>query len=142
MASIHKEALIAAPADEVWAALRDVGNAHRLFRGVLVDAHLEGDSRIVTFADGAVVRERIVSIDDGRRRVAYAAVRDGVLHHSASMQVFAEGQGSSRFVWISDLLPDTLAASFGPLIDQGTAAMKRTLEGPARPSPPPPPRPA
>ena len=45
------------------------------------------------------------------------------------MQVFAEGDGSSRFVWISDFLPDDLAASFGPLIDQGAAAMKRTLGG-------------
>jgi carbon monoxide dehydrogenase subunit G len=129
MASIHKEAPIAAPAEKVWAALRDVGNAHRLFRGVLVDARREGDCRFVTFADGSLVRERIVSIDDERRRVAYAVLREGVIHHSASMQVFPEAEGSSRFVWISDFLPDDLAASFAPLIEGGTAAMKRALEG-------------
>jgi carbon monoxide dehydrogenase subunit G len=132
MASIHKEALIAAPAEDVWAALRDVGNAHRLLRGVLADARLEGDSRIVVFVDGTAVRERIVTVDDERRRVAYAVLRDGVVHHNASMQVFADGADSSRFVWISDFLPDVLAASFGPLIEQGTAAAKRTLEGPSR----------
>jgi uncharacterized protein YndB with AHSA1/START domain len=138
MASIHKEAAIAAPAEKVWAALRDVGNAHLLFRGVLVDARREGDCRIVTFANGSVVRERIVSIDDGKRRVAYAVLQDGVIHHSASMQVFQEAEGSSRFVWISDFLPDDLTASFGALIDQGMEAMKRTLEGtepPARGAP-------
>ena len=133
MASIHKEALIAAPAEDVWAALRDMGNAHRLFRGVLVDARLEGgDTRVVVFANGLVVRERIVAIDDERRRVAYAVLREGLVHHNASMQVFAEGPGSSRFVWISDFLPDGLVASFGPLIDEGAAALRRTLESPDR----------
>jgi uncharacterized protein YndB with AHSA1/START domain len=132
MASIHKEVAVAAPAEEVWAALRDVANPHRLFRGVLADARLEGDARVVTFANGLVVRERIVAVDDGRRRIAYAAMREGLVHHSASMQVFAEGAGSSRFVWISDFLPDEAAAAIGPLIDAGAAAMKRTLEDPDR----------
>ena len=130
MASIHKEVRVAAPVEEVWAALRDVANPHRLFRGVLADARLEGDTRVVTFADGLAVRERIVAVDDERRRVAYAVLREGLVHHSASMQVFAEGQRRSRFVWVSDFLPDGLGASFGPLIDQGAAALKRTLEAP------------
>jgi hypothetical protein len=113
--------------------VRDVGALHtRLVRGFVVDCKLEPGARVVTFANGLVVRERIVAVDDGRRRVAYAALREGLVHHSASMQVFAEGAGSSRFVWISDFLPDDLAASFAPLIDQGAAAMKRTLEVPDR----------
>jgi hypothetical protein len=48
------------------------------------------------------------------------------------MQVLAENEGGSRFVWISDLLPDDLAASFSPVIDEGMAALKRALEPPAR----------
>lgn len=87
---------------------------------------------MVTFADGHVVRERIVAIDDERRRLAYAAVREGLIHHSASMQVFADSDGCSRFVWITDVLPDELTASIRPLVDQGTAALKRTLEDQAR----------
>jgi hypothetical protein len=47
------------------------------------------------------------------------------------MQVFAEPDGGSRFVWITDLLPDSLAAPFGAVIDQGMAAMKQALEGAA-----------
>ena len=129
MASIHKEVLLAAPAQEVWAALRDAANVHRLFPGVLADSRLEGDTRVVAFADGLVVRERIVAVDEGRRRVAYAVLRDGLVHHSASMQVLAEGRGGSRFAWTSDFLPDGLAASFGPLIDQGVAAIQRAFAG-------------
>ncbi len=108
MASVHSEVLIEARPEDLWAALRDVGNVHRLFRGVVTDARLEGDIRVVAFANGSVVRERVVTVDGERRRVVYASVRDGLVHHSASMQVFAEGEGRSRFVWISDFLPDSL----------------------------------
>jgi|SRR5579859_1485119 len=131
MASIHKEILIKARPQDVWAAVRDVGAAHqRLVPGVLIDARLDGDVRVVTFASGAVARELIVDIDDEVRRFAYAVV-EGPLratHHNASMQVFAEGSGRSRLVWITDVLPDDLATRISELVEQGAAAMKQTLE--------------
>lgn len=129
MASIHRDVVVAAPVAAVWAALRDVGNPHRLFAGVLADARLDGDTRTVTFAHGPVVRERIVDVDEARQRVAYAVLGHGLIHHSASMQVFDAGGGRSRFVWITDVLPDDVAASFERTIDHGVAAMRRTLEG-------------
>ncbi len=65
MASIHKEMLIQARQEDVWAAIRDVGAVHqRLTPGFVIDARLDGDARIVTFANGAVVRELLVDIDD------------------------------------------------------------------------------
>ena len=128
MASIYEEVLIGTHAEDLWAVLRDAGNVHRLFRGVLTDARLEGDCRVVTFAEGQVVRERIVTIDDERRRIVYAVIRDGLTHHSASMQVFADDDGRSRFVWISDFLPDDVAASIRVLVEQGATAIKRSVE--------------
>jgi carbon monoxide dehydrogenase subunit G len=128
MASIYKEIAIEAPARDVWDAVRDVGAAHRrLTPGVLTDARLEGDARIVTFANGLVVRELIVSIDDERRRVAYAATGRRLTHHNASMQVFDAGPQRSRLVWLTDLLPDAMAAPIGELIEQGAAAMQSAL---------------
>jgi carbon monoxide dehydrogenase subunit G len=131
MASIRKEILIEARPENVWAAVRDVGAVHqRLVPGVLVDAYLDGDARVVTFASGSVARELLVDVDDEARRFAYAVV-EGPLratHHNASMQVFAEGSGRSRLVWITDVLPNDLAASISTLVEQGTAAMKQTLE--------------
>ena len=41
----------------------------------------------VTFANGMVVRERIVDIDQQRRRLCYAVLGDMFEHHSASMQI-------------------------------------------------------
>lgn len=128
MASIRKEIVIGATAEKVWAAVRDVGAVHRrLVPGMVADVRLDGNARIVTFANGKSVRELIVDIDDASRRVAYAAVGGLATHHNASMQVFAEG-ARSRLVWITDVLPNEIAGSVRALIEQGAGIMKRTLE--------------
>jgi hypothetical protein len=130
MASIYKEIIIDAAAEQVWAAMRDVGAVHeRLAPGFVADVRLEHDARIVTFADGRVIRELIVGIDDTVRRLAYAAVDvPDRTHHNASFQVFATGDGSTRLVWITDVLPDAAASALARNMERGLAAAKRRLE--------------
>jgi hypothetical protein len=129
MASICKDIVIDAPADHVWDAIRDVGAIHtRLAHGFVLDTRLDGDTRVVTFAGGTVVRERIIDVDDRRRRLAYAIVEGRPTYHHAAFEVHADGDRRSRVVWITDLLPDDLAGLFGGMMEQGCAAMKRTLE--------------
>ena len=129
MASIHKEIVIEAVPEKVWDAIRDVGAVHkRLAAGFVIDTRSDDESRIVTFANGMVVRELIVDIDDESLRLAYAAVGGLTKHHNASMQVFAEGEDRSRLVWITDLLPNELAVAIGALVEQGAEVMKKTLE--------------
>ncbi|MGW7007892.1 SRPBCC family protein [Streptomyces sp. NPDC054933] len=129
MPHIRKEFLIDNAAENVWAAVRDVGAVHRrLAPGFVTDTRLEVDTRVVTFANGVVVHELLVDIDDDARRVAYAVV-DGTLtpkHHHASMQVFADGEERTRFVWITDVTPD--AGPIAEMVDQGARVMKQTLE--------------
>jgi hypothetical protein len=86
-----------------------------------------GGARVATWANGMVVRELIVDIDDETRRFASAAVGGRTTHHNSSMQVFADGEGS-RLVWITDLLPNELAGFVADLADQGAAVIKRALE--------------
>ncbi|MGH2586500.1 MAG: SRPBCC family protein [Dehalococcoidia bacterium] len=129
MASIHKEILIDARPEDVWAAIRDYGAVHqRLAPGFVVDAHLDGDDRIVTFFNGLVARERLISIDDDARRLAYSAVGGRLAHHNGSIQVIDDGEGGSRFRWTIDLLPNELADLISAMMDQGAAAAKQTLE--------------
>jgi len=136
MASIRKEVVIEAAPGCVWDAIRDVGAIHtRLARQFVLDTRLDGDSRLVTFAGGAVVRERIVDVDDRARRLVYAAVEWRATHHNASIQVCADGDHRSRVIWIADLLPNDLADLVGGLMDQGCTAMKRTLEESNQPIP-------
>ena len=131
MASIRREVSIAVAPGQAWSALRDVGALHtRLVAGFVTDCRLDGDARIVTFANGMTARERIVDIDDTARRVAWSAVGGRLSHHNASAQVFDDA-GGSRVVWIADLLPNELAPAIAAMIEQGLAAMKRTLEAAA-----------
>lgn len=133
MATICIEAHIDAPADEVWDAIRDYGALHtRLVPGFVIDTRIEGDSRMVTFGNGMVARERIVGLDDGARRFAYGIVSERMTHHSASNQVLDDGQGACRFVWIADVLPDAAAETMEPMMRQGAATLKATLEAAAR----------
>jgi carbon monoxide dehydrogenase subunit G len=131
MACIHKEIVIEAPPEHVWAAVRDVGAVHeRLVPGILVGTRLDGDTRILTFARGAVVRELIVALDDEKRRLAYAVVEGSkrTTYHHATMQVCAEAEGSSRLVWITDFLPHDRVGSIAAIIERGAEVMKQTLE--------------
>lgn len=129
MTSIREEIAIDASADAVWEAVRDVGQAHRrLFPGILTDARLEENARVVTFADGTVVRELIVDLDDTRRRFVYASVGGRATHHNASMEVVHEGEGRSRLVWTTDLLLDELRDRVAGLMQKGSAVAKTTLE--------------
>jgi carbon monoxide dehydrogenase subunit G len=132
VASIRTEVVIDSRPERVWEAIRDVGAVHRrLLPGRVVDTRMEGDVRILVLPDGAVVRELIVDVDDTARRLAYAVVggtRQAVAHHHASFQVFAEGPDRSRLVWLTDLLPHTLAAQTRVRVERGAQEMKRTLE--------------
>ena len=130
MASIRKEFVVAAPADAVWTALADFGAVHiRLAPGFVTDCRLEDDrTRIVTFANGAVAREILVSRDDAARRLVYAIIGGRLTQHSASAQVFAASEGACRFVWLADFLPDELADYFDSQMELGAKAMRETLE--------------
>lgn len=143
MATIRKELAIDAPTDDVWSAFRDVGAVHRrLATGFVTDCRLDGDARIVTFANGLVARELIVDVDEATRRLAYSARAEGLTHHNGSFEVISEGPRRSRVIWVVDLLPDGMAGPIGAMMDEGCRAMKRTLEaqGPDRSVSPPSPQ--
>ena len=128
MASIHKDIPIDAPADEVWNALRDFGALHtRLVPGFVTDCRLDGESRIVTFANGTVARELLVDCDETRRRLAYAVISERIRQHSASAQVLADGENRCRVIWITDVLPHELAPHIESQMDAGAAAMQKAL---------------
>jgi hypothetical protein len=129
MATVHREAIIEAAPDDVWGAVRDVGAVHvRLAPGFVVDTRVRDGVREVTFANGATVTETIVTIDDTARRLVYSASGGMSSHHNSSIQVFPGEDGHARLVWITDLLPDSVAEPVSRMVDQGCATMKATLE--------------
>jgi carbon monoxide dehydrogenase subunit G len=128
MASIHKDIAIDARPEDVWAAVRDFGNPHqRLVPGFVLDARLEGEARIVTFANGTIARELKVDCDETRRRLVYAVISERVKQHSASVQVVADGDARTRLIWIVDVLPHDIAPYIDAQMDQAALAMQKTL---------------
>jgi carbon monoxide dehydrogenase subunit G len=129
MASIRTEIPLEVSAEVVWEAVRDIGALHeRLVPGFVVDTRLEEGARVVTFGNGLVARELIVDLDDEARRLVWSARGGRLTHHNASAQVFADGEGRSRLVWIADLLPHELEGDIRAMIEQAAAVMKKTLE--------------
>ena len=129
MATIHKEIEIERSAAFVWDAVSDVGAIHkRLVPGFVVDCKLEQGARIVTFGNGMVARELIISVDNEMRRHSWSARTDNLIHHNASLQVFPTGQDSCRVVWIADLLPNEVAPAIDGMIQQALETMRQTLK--------------
>ena len=128
MASIHKEISIDAHPDHVWDAVRDFGAVHtRLAPGFVTDARIDGDARIVTFANGMIAREVLVDCDDTRRRLVYAIANERVTHYSASVQIAADGEGFCRMTWIVDVLPNAIAPYVEGQMDLGALAVQMAL---------------
>jgi len=132
MASIIRETYINAPAADAWDAVRDFGAVDkRLVPGFVIESSMDGEAtRVVTFFNGRVARELLVGVDEDARRLAYSVTEGplGATHHNSSAQVFAADEDGSRFVWITDVLPDELTAPVGELMDRGIAVIKQTLE--------------
>src|SRR3954452_25251980 len=125
MASIHKEIAIDAHPEDVWAAVRDFGAVHRrLAPGFVIDAHVDGEARIVTFANGTVARERLVDCDDERRRLVYAVISERVEYYIASVQVLADGKTRARLIFIVDVLPNDIAPYIESQMDKAALAMQ------------------
>ena len=128
MASIHKDIPIDAHPDDVWAAVRDFGAVHqRLAPGFVLDARLDGEARIVTFANGTVARELLVDCDDARRRLVYAVISERLKQHSASVQVVADRDTRVRLIWIVDVLPNEIVPYIEGQMDQAALTVQKAL---------------
>ncbi|TFU06106.1 SRPBCC family protein [Polymorphobacter arshaanensis] len=133
MASICHEITIEVAADRIWDAVRDVGALHsRLVPGFVITTDMingaNPPTRVVTFANGTVLKERIVACDSYARRLVWSIEDASVVHHNGAIQVFANGSDRSTVVWTADVLPDTLAEPFGGFMTTGLAVMKSQLE--------------
>ena len=129
MGSIRKEILTRAGTDDVWSVIRDIGALHtRLVPGFVTDTRLEPGAQIVTFGNGMVLREPIITVDDKARQLVWSAEGGPFTHYNASLQVFAEGGGATRVVWIADFLPDEAANNQQAAMETALQIMKTTLD--------------
>jgi len=138
MGSLRREIVVKASVDEAWDAIADVGALHsRLVPGFVVATRLEPGARVVTFANGASLREPIVSLDAAARRLVWTSEGGRATHYNAAVQAFAEPAGGARVVWTVDFLPDALSSDLAAAMDAGMAAMRGAFDAAARREPSP-----
>ena len=128
MASILKSIEIDAPADAVWDAVADFGAVHKRFApGFVTNVELIPGARMVTFANGMVVKELFLDCDQKERRLAYSVRTERFQHHSASFTVSDLGGGRSRLDWRADVLPDDVAPMVAGMMEEGLKVAQGVL---------------
>lgn len=131
MARIRQTIAIAAPPAELWDALADVGALQdRVVPGMVVDTQLEQDGavRIVTFADGTVLHEDIVSLDHARRELVWTAKGGPWTHHNAWLAVTDRADGGGDVTWTADVLPHSAGEIIAGFVSAGLQTMKAHYE--------------
>ena len=128
MATLRRDVLTSASPSQVWDAIRDIGALHtRLVPGFVLDTQVEGRVRTVTFANGMIIREPIVSCEDDVMRLVWTAEGGSLLHYNGSAQVFDRGKVTC-VTWTADFLPDDAEADIAALMDAGAKAMAVALD--------------
>ncbi len=127
MATVRREVRINAPADEVWALLGDPAAIPKWFPGI-VDATVDGKTRVITTASGLPIPEEIVTLDPILRRFQYRVQLPVVRSHLGTIDVFALGDGTSLVSYGTDAEPDTFALVIGGATGPALQQCKRLLE--------------
>ncbi|HEX2591687.1 MAG TPA: SRPBCC family protein [Rhizomicrobium sp.] len=129
MATIRKIVDLDAPIAKVWDALADFHNVDtRVAPGFVMTSEPEGDTRIITFSNGSVARETLVSMDADLHRVVYAIKEGRPTHHNASVDLIELAPDRTRFVWTTDILPNELASHIDVQKSLAIPLMKSKLE--------------
>jgi hypothetical protein len=114
--TIYLERHIDAAAAAVWPRISDIRSPEHLTDMVHAVEVIDDCERACVTDHGKIV-ERIVSVDDDRRRVAYTATESPfpISQHNAAMTVTDDGNGC-RLTWITDVEPAAVADALAPVL--------------------------
>jgi hypothetical protein len=107
MPKAYASTVIEAPAERVWAAVRDFGELPT-WSGLVESSELEGGRagdrvgcvRVLALPDGGVIRERLVALSDAERTQSYTIVEAPVpvSEYSGTLRVTPVTDGERSFV--------------------------------------------
>jgi hypothetical protein len=106
--SVRREVRIARSADEVWELLGDPVRLPEWWPGI-VDAQVDGDSRVITTGAGIPMPETILTCDRLQRRFQYRITAAMFREHLSTLDVLDLGDGTSMAVYSADADPATMA---------------------------------
>lgn len=128
MGTIRKELTLDVPLAQAWEAFADFHAVdRRIATGFVVACEANEGGRTVTFANGLVANEQLVTIDPQAHRLVYSVKGGRLSHHNASFQLAADGN-RTRVVWQADILPDSYVAAIDRMMEDGCQAMRQKFE--------------
>lgn len=147
-ATVNITKRIDAPADRVFAAIAGIGGLDRWFP-IISACRVEGDgvgaTRIMTLANGAEMRDRIVEIDAGARRFRYERPVHPfpVTNYRGGVEVVDDGEDSAVLCWtvrfeVDDNDRDEMLKLIETAISEGVDGLRAELEGSSLTAPSPP----
>jgi len=127
-ASLRREVRIGAPADEVWAVIGDPARIVEWWPGI-VDAKVDGDSRVVTTGAGLPMPETILVNDRLQRRFQYRITAPMFREHTSTLDVIDLDDGTSLVVYSVDAEPSTMALVIAGAAGNALQHLRALIEG-------------
>jgi len=127
MGTVRRQARIKRSADDVWEVVGNPATISQWFPGI-VDAKIDGTTRLITTASGIVMPEVIVTNDPIQRRFQYRLTAGFVHNHLGTIDVFDLGDGTSLVAYATDCEPDAMALIIGGATGNALIELKRQLE--------------
>eukprot|EP01102_Stenamoeba_stenopodia_P019226 TRINITY_DN71_c0_g1_i1.p1 TRINITY_DN71_c0_g1~~TRINITY_DN71_c0_g1_i1.p1 ORF type:complete len:146 (+),score=38.37 TRINITY_DN71_c0_g1_i1:130-567(+) len=117
MSAVYESAVVDAPVEKVWAAIRDFNGLPSWHPGLAASEIENGqpDNQIgvvrkLTLKDGAIIKERLLALDDHKRFVTYTILESPFefQNYVATLRVRPITDGNKTFVeWHSTFKPNS-----------------------------------
>jgi hypothetical protein len=125
--SVRRHVRFARPPEDVWAI---VGDPTRLAEWVpgIVDAVVDGTSRVITTGLGMPMPEEIVTCDPLLRRFQYRITAPIFREHLSTLDVIDLGDGTCLAVYSVDADPAPMALVIGGAMGSALELLRDTME--------------
>lgn len=126
--TVRRHVRIARPASQVWELLGDPARLPEWFPGI-VDAKVDGDSRVITTGAGLPMPEQIVTCDPLQYRFQYRITGPMFREHLSTLDVLDLGDGTCVVSYAADADPATMALVIAGAAGNALENARRILEG-------------
>ena len=126
--SVRRFVRINRPADEVWPFIGDATRLPEWFPGI-VDAQVEGDTRVITTGSGLPMPEQIITNDPIQRRFQYRLTGPMFKEHLSTLDVLDLGDDTCVVSYSADADPSVMALVIAGAAGNALHHLKAMCEG-------------
>jgi hypothetical protein len=127
-ASVRRQVRIRCAPDDVWALIGDPKRIVEWFPGI-VDATVDGTTRVITTGAGLPMPEEILTNDALQRRFQYRITAPMFREHLSTLDVLDLGDGTSLVVYSADADPAPMALVIAGAAGNALEHLRNLLEG-------------